>query len=73
MKIRTAAPATMPRIVPNGPATGRKAVPGITNEFQPMAYPRDRDMAIRGFRYGRSAMGPQSRFMGVPSGFVVLF
>ena len=47
------APIPMPSTVPSGPASGRKVVPGIMNEPQPTAQPRDKAQAPSGVRKGR--------------------
>ena len=46
----TSAPSSIPKAVPNGPATGRNVVPGITSEPHPTAQPNDNAHTARGER-----------------------
>ena len=46
----TTAPTTMPMTVPNGPAIGRKVVPGMINAPQPTAHPNASAQAPSGER-----------------------
>ena len=44
------APTAMPMAVPNGPAIGRKVVPGMINAPQPTAHPNASDQTPSGDR-----------------------
>ena len=59
----TSPPTSIPIAVPMGPASGRNVVPGMTNEPQPTAQPKESAQTAIGDKYGFNFLSLLSVFI----------